>query len=198
MAAHRPAKPRRSWLRRRTQRLAERLKLKLTRAAVVIAEKAATLGKAGGQMKHVLPIVLVGLFGGSAVVAESGDTAASSIFITTDVQDLNEFVWENRPIVVFADSPNDPNFRQQIEFLEERANELAERDVVVLTDTDPSKDSALRQKLRPRGFMMVLVSKDGSVLLRKPFPWSVRELMRSIDRLPSRQREIRERRESDG
>lgn len=149
-------------------------------------------------MKHLLPIVLVGLFGGSIVAAESGDAAASSIFITTDVQDLNEFVWENRPIVVFADSPNDPNFRQQIEFLEERADELAERDVIVMTDTDPSTDSALRQQLRPRGFMLVLVGKDGSVLLRKPFPWDVRELMRTIDKMPIRQREIRERRGSNG
>jgi len=148
-------------------------------------------------MKHLLPIVLVGLFGASVAIAENGDAADNSIFLTADVQDLNEFIWEKRPIVVFADSPNDPNFRQQIEFLEARAEELAERDVIVLTDTDPSTESGLRQHLRPRGFMLVLVGKDGSVLLRKPFPWNVRELMRTIDKMPIRQREIRERRGSD-
>ncbi|MEM8655674.1 MAG: DUF4174 domain-containing protein [Pseudomonadota bacterium] len=148
-------------------------------------------------MKHLLPIVLVGLFGGSAVAAESDDPRTASIFSATDVQDLSEFVWEKRPIIVFADSPNDPNFGLQMEYLEARADELAERDVVVLTDTDPSIDSALRLKFRPRGFMLVLVGKDGGVKLRKPFPWDVRELTRTIDKMPIRQREIRERRAND-
>lgn len=148
-------------------------------------------------MKNVLPIVLAGLLGGSAVAAESELDPASSIFLTTEVEDLSEFVWEKRPIIVFADSPNDPNFGLQMEYLERRAQELADRDVVVLTDTDPSAQSALRTKLRPRGFMLVLVGKDGGVKLRKPFPWDVRELSRTIDKMPIRQREIRERRSSD-
>ena len=70
--------------------------------------------------------------------------------------------------------------------------------MVVLTDTDPSGDSALRTKLRPRGFMLVLIGKDGGVKLRKPFPWDVRQLMRAIDSMPMRQREIRERRVDNG
>ncbi|MEL6463921.1 MAG: DUF4174 domain-containing protein [Pseudomonadota bacterium] len=148
-------------------------------------------------MKHLLPIVLFGLFGVSAVAAEGDDPLVASIFVAADVPDLSEFVWEKRPIIVFADSPNDPNFGLQMEYLEARADELAERDVVVLTDTDPSVDSALRLKFRPRGFMLVLVGKDGGVKLRKPFPWDVRELTRTIDKMPIRQREIRERRAND-
>ena len=42
--------------------------------------------------------------------------------------------------------------------------------------------------------MLVLIGKDGSVYLRKPFPWSVREIGRSIDKMPLRQQEIRDRR----
>ena len=68
--------------------------------------------------------------------------------------------------------------------------------MVVLVDTDPAADSALRQKLRPRGFMLVLVGKDGGVKLRKPSPWTVRELNRTIDKFPSRLREVEERRGS--
>ncbi|KIC50793.1 DUF4174 domain-containing protein [Tateyamaria sp. ANG-S1] len=147
-------------------------------------------------MKQLLPIVLVGLFGGSVVAAASDDAPEPSIFVTGNIPDLSEFVWEKRPIIVFADSPNDPNFGQQMDFLEDRAGELADRDVIVLTDTDPSVDSDLRLKFRPRGFMLVLVGKDGTVKLRKPFPWDVREITRSIDKMPIRQREIRERRGS--
>lgn len=150
-------------------------------------------------MKHVLPVVIAGLLGGSLAAAEGEVTSADALFVEGEVEDLSQFVWEKRPIIVFADSPADPNFGQQIEFLEARAEELLERDVVVLTDTDPSKDSALRTKLRPRGFMLVLIGKDGNVTLRKPSPWDVRQLMRSIDSMPMRQREIRERRaEGDG
>jgi hypothetical protein len=31
--------------------------------------------------------------------------------------------------------------------------------------------------------MMALIGKDGRVALRKPFPWDVRELSRTIDRM---------------
>jgi hypothetical protein len=41
--------------------------------------------------------------------------------------------------------------------------------------------------------MLTLIGKDGEVKLRKPFPWDVREISRSIDKMPMRQREIRER-----
>lgn len=108
--------------------------------------------------------------------------------------DLSEFLWINRPIVVFADSAADPRFAEQIDRLTADLEELRTRDVVVLTDTDPDAKSPLRQKLRPRGFMLVLVGKDGGVKLRKPLPWTVREITRSIDKSPDRQREIEERR----
>ena len=94
-------------------------------------------------MKHLLPIVLAGLFSGSAIVAEEAGDAAATVFLNGDTADLSQFVWEKRPVIVFADSPNDPNFGQQMDFLEARVDDLATRDVVVLTDTDPSVDSAL-------------------------------------------------------
>jgi len=72
--------------------------------------------------------------------------------------------------------------------------ELAERDVIVSTDTDRAIMSDVRTTLRPRGYMMALVGKDGRVALRKPSPWSVRELSRSIDKMPLRQQEISDRR----
>ena len=110
-------------------------------------------------------------------------------FLAADV-DLDDFRWIARPIIVFADTDADPRFRQQIERLAERPEALAERDVVVFLDTDPDAESGLRQKLRPRGFMIVLIGKDGGVKLRKPFPWDVRELSRQIDKIPLRQQEI--------
>lgn len=107
---------------------------------------------------------------------------------------LEDLQWHVRPLVVFADTPDDPRFQQQLDLLSERPEDLSDRDVIIITDTDPAGMSDLRQKLRPRGYMMALVGKDGRVALRKPAPWSVRELSRSIDKMPLRQQEIEDRR----
>jgi uncharacterized protein DUF4174 len=80
--------------------------------------------------------------------------------------------------------------------LQAELGRLAERDVVVLTDADPGAKSPARQKLRPRGFMLVLIGKDGTIRLRKPLPLSVREIAASIDKTAERKREVEERRRS--
>ncbi|MGH1356866.1 MAG: DUF4174 domain-containing protein [Thalassovita sp.] len=104
---------------------------------------------------------------------------------------LDQFTWTARPIVVFADAKADPRFDEQMRFLLADEAELLKRDVVILVDTTPKPRSALRDTLRPRGFMLALIDKDGDVKLRKPAPWTVREITRSIDKWPSRQQEIR-------
>ena len=109
--------------------------------------------------------------------------------VTKDT-DLSSYRWTHRPIVVFANSPEDVNYTRQIKMLESGLNQLLVRDVVVLTDTNPSEVSPLRELLRPRGFGLLLIGKDGQVKLRKPFPWSVRELSRAIDKMPMRRQEL--------
>jgi hypothetical protein len=109
--------------------------------------------------------------------------------VTKDT-DLSSYRWTHRPIVVFANSPEDVNYTRQIKMLESELNQLLVRDVVVLTDTNPSEVSPLRELLRPRGFGLLLIGKDGQVKLRKPFPWSVRELSRAIDKMPMRRQEL--------
>ncbi len=106
---------------------------------------------------------------------------------------LDEFLWIKRPIVVFADSAADPRYVEQINLLSDRIEALRIRDVIVLTDTDPSARSDLRRELRPRGFALVVIGKDGTIITRKPLPWNVREISRAIDKMPLRQQEIRER-----
>lgn len=101
-----------------------------------------------------------------------------------------DFLWTARPIAVFADTPNDPAFREQIRALEAGAEALIERDVVVIADSDPGANSVWRQQFHPRGFSMVIIDKDGQVKQRRPLPWDVREISRAIDKLPLRRQEI--------
>ena len=145
-------------------------------------------------------VILAAALMAGATIAADGDveTAVSrweadrtTIFDASEVN-LEDFKWIARPVVIFADSDAVPAFRTQIELLSERLDELEKRDVVLITDTSPDDRSDIRIKLRPRGFMLTLIGKDGGVKLRKPFPWDVRELTRQIDKMPIRQQEIRD------
>jgi len=120
----------------------------------------------------------------------------TQVFNATDITP-EDFIWIARPVVVFAQSPLDQQFIQQMDLLTARMDELVERDVILIADTDPATPSALRNALRPRAFMLALIGKDGRTVLRKPAPWDVRELSRSIDKIPQRKQEIKDRRASE-
>lgn len=106
---------------------------------------------------------------------------------------LDELMFLRRPVVVFADSPADPTFIRQMQLIERDLPALDQRDVVVIVDTDPAAKSAIRQKLRPRGFSLVLMEKDLKPVIRKPLPWDVREIVAAIDKFPLRRQEMLER-----
>ncbi|MDS9468437.1 DUF4174 domain-containing protein [Paracoccus sp. MBLB3053] len=103
--------------------------------------------------------------------------------------DPEEFMWQARPVVIFADTAADPSFVEQVAALQRDSVPMNARDVVVITDTDPAAGSVWRRRLRPEGFSLVLMDKDGQVKQRKPVPWSVREISRAIDKFPLRLQE---------
>lgn len=109
---------------------------------------------------------------------------------------LDEFLWLNRLVVIFADTERDPAFQKQLDLLREHSADLTERDVVVIADVDAANPSEIRLKLRPRGFGFVLIDKDGLVKLRKATPWDTREISRSIDKTNLRQQELSDERDS--
>jgi len=109
---------------------------------------------------------------------------------------LDELMFLRRPVVVFADSPADPTFIRQMQLIERDLPALDQRDVVVIVDTDPEAKSAIRQKLRPRGFSLVLMEKDLKPVIRKPLPWDVREIVAAIDKFPLRRQEMLDRQPS--
>ena len=121
--------------------------------------------------------------------ALAGLILAAAAPAAAETPDLDSLQWVARPLVVFADTPNDPKFVQQMEILDAEPQPLEDRLVVVLTDTDPAAEGPLRQRLRPRGFGIVLIDTDGRVAHRRPLPVTVRELSHMIDRMPSRREE---------
>lgn len=149
--------------------------------------------------QFVAPAAVVTLLANSIALADDAQSDVSILDMwretpTTilDAQSVGDqdLAWISRPFVIFADSPNHPLFIEQLALIEAEWDPLVERDVLVITDTDPSDASALRTKLRPHGFAIALIDKDGRVMLRKPTPWHIRELTRAIDKSLLRQQEI--------
>ena len=142
-------------------------------------------------MKYFAQSIFAILLVVTASFANETDVNDNALILKGAEINLDDFLWINRPIVVLADSPGDPRFVEQMRLLREQLPDLKDRDVVVITDTEPSQKTDLRQKLRPRGFMLVLIGKDGGIKLRKPSPWNVREISRIIDKMPMRRQEMR-------
>ena len=67
-----------------------------------------------------------------------------------DLDPLAEYEWLARPLVIFADRADDPRFLRQIEMLEAYPEDLAERDIVVLTDADPAAGQLCRAAAIPQ------------------------------------------------
>ena len=144
-------------------------------------------------MKPVYAAVFAALLPFAALADDAAvDTPAFGPLPAEEVV-LADQMYLKRPLVVFADSPNDPNFIRQLELLARSYPALEERDVILVTDTDPEARSEWRQKLRPRGFSLVIMDKDLKPVVRKPLPWDVREITAAIDKLPLRRQEMLER-----
>lgn len=106
---------------------------------------------------------------------------------------LGDVKFTYRPIVVFADTPRDPNFLRQMEILTPLFPQFSARDVIIITDTDPNGRSEIRQLLRPRGFSLVIMDKDWRSPIRRPSPRTAREVLNIIDRMPIARTEALER-----
>lgn len=105
---------------------------------------------------------------------------------------LDDFLWTHRLLVVLADSRADPAFDRQIRFILEREQAMIDRDVVLITDSDPAARSQARTRLRPRGFMLAIIDKDGEIKQRRPSARDGREIIQTIDKFPSRREEFLE------
>ncbi|WP_370313271.1 DUF4174 domain-containing protein [Sagittula sp.] len=123
---------------------------------------------------------------GSAAAADN----ALSLRLSPDREDLEAYRWSVRPVLVFAPGSDDVKYTEQIALLRAAEAGLAERDIVVLTDTAPDEKGRLRAALAVDGFEVLLVGKDGGVKLRQETPLSVDDLFATIDAMPMRQREM--------
>lgn len=119
---------------------------------------------------------------------------------------MERYAWENRPLLVFAPSPDDDRYQKQKRIVEKAMEGFRERDMVfirVLSSDDGTSragDRTLRASeagdlretfdVHPDAFAVLLVGKDTTVKRRSTEPVSAEALFQQIDRMPMRQREM--------
>lgn len=118
---------------------------------------------------------------------------------------LDAFRWQNRLLLTFAPTGDDAAYRELQERVAAACTAVRERDLRVLGITDAGvtldgaaaefDTEALRQRFRVGADerALLLIGKDGGVKRRDPLGVALAEVFASIDGMPMRRREMRER-----
>lgn len=118
--------------------------------------------------------------------------------------DLDALRWKNRVLVLSSPSESDASFQSQKQALVSSAQELVERDLMILEILEQGQSRAGNQLLSEKSvqdickrlglqtglFQVSLIGKDGGVKLRSSEPVSVKDLFGLIDSMPMRQQEM--------
>ena len=140
---------------------------------------------------------LAGLFIG--LTAATAPLAASA-------QPLKSVRWKNRPLLIFAPSPNHPTLAKQRAVVRQIRAGLVERDMIVVeivgnslrtvVGRSPSASAVAFRRhygIGSDAFRVILVGKDGGRKLVSSKPISSRRLFGLIDSMPMRRDEMRRR-----
>lgn len=117
---------------------------------------------------------------------------------------LSDFLWQNRPLLLFAPSGSDDRLQQTQRVLLQRQCELEDRDMVIgiiagpaesrLNGQSISPDQAMalrqRYKIAPGQFTAILIGKDGGQKERVYTTPDLNDLFALIDGMPMRQDEM--------
>jgi hypothetical protein len=99
-----------------------------------------------------------------------------------------------REIILLAEDTHDPNLLEQKKILQADTRGLDERDIVITVIT-PLSDKNRYNKLmkNKRGFLFILIGKDGGEKLVSEIPVTLTQLFGLIDAMPMRKYEIESR-----
>jgi hypothetical protein len=123
---------------------------------------------------------------------------------------LASLVDTNRVLLVFAPSDDDTRFARQLALLHGHAAEMKDRDLVLVVNlvkgAAPAPYAADSDQLATRhrfhiasdAFAAILLGKDGDEKLRAATPIAIEQLDRTIDAMPMRQQEMKEKQASSG
>jgi tRNA G18 (ribose-2'-O)-methylase SpoU len=111
-----------------------------------------------------------------------------SASINTSAQNLTDYKWKNRILLVFGNEKNEELLEKQQAIFNAQKSELAERELMVFVNPESDSMAKLRKE---KGFEVILIGKDGGVKKRKTALITTDELFGIIDSMPMRQSEMR-------
>ncbi len=129
------------------------------------------------------------------------DSSCNGISVT-----LDQFKWENRVLLIFAEDSDSDMYQAQIKSLHSHQEGLTERDLIIFSvfDQECSNldgneiDDISAERIRndfsdqKEAYSIFLIGKDGGVKLHKNQLLDIDELFNAIDRMPMRKREMRD------
>ena len=118
--------------------------------------------------------------------------------------DLDALRWKKRVLVLFSPSESDASFQSQKKSLASSAEEVLDRNLVILEIVEQGQSRAGNQLLSGKSvqairkrlgvetgpFQVLLIGKDGGVKLRSSEAVSMKDLFGLIDSMPMRQQEM--------
>jgi hypothetical protein len=141
-----------------------------------------------------------------------GSLAASALLsvgtaglCAAEADPLEDYRWEKRVLLIFADSDKEPEIRSLDESLEASACAIADRDLIIgriLASGDSSLEGASisreaglmlmdRHQVTPGSFAVLLVGKDGGLKARYDTVPDLTRVFALIDGMPMRRMEMR-------
>lgn len=123
------------------------------------------------------------------------------------IESLENFKWKNRLLIIYFNSENLSQHKNQIATINQATEEYEERDLKVIIlqnqkaeiwDSEKSNQleySEIIQKLNidsSESYQNLLIGKDGGVKLRSDTPIANEKIFKTIDAMPMRQREMRD------
>lgn len=114
-------------------------------------------------------------------------------------QDLSDFKWKNRVLLLIDTESNSENIKQQIKAFEGQHNAFQERDIIYFIITPKGSYNSDKQLLTLSGLQtyqkkdfsgLILLGKDGGIKLKDTFIVPAKTIISLIDVMPMRQSEI--------
>lgn len=112
-------------------------------------------------------------------------------------QKLKNYTWQNRVLLVIADTQKNTNFKEQQHILTQRQTQLQDRDLEILylplnEVSQADKTFLIEQfNIQEKIFCAILIGKDGGEKLRSAKPLPVDNLFETIDAMPMRKQEMK-------
>ena len=144
--------------------------------------------------QHVRGTLAVIVVGASAALAPAQATAA----------ELGDYLWQSRPLLVFAPTEGDPRLSETMRRIEASRCDFVDRDMVLgrivadgtstldgqVVDTAQAHRLASEFGIGANGFSVVLIGKDGGEKLRVNDIPDLAAIYAVIDGMPMRGREM--------